>query len=1222
MSDADDYFPRSVINRQQYQSGLFLGSLPEYLRSPIGGPLPPHQARVYEDFSSPWRVTGASGGVGGGGSGGGAGGSGVSSGAVPSLSSPSTSPSSSHATRESSSIENLTSPSRSASAPPSRPSDSPTPGPSELPTDHSVVGPTTKATPQHPPSSDPSSLYPSSHNPHSVRSPPLSPSYAVGGRSSPPSQTPPFSSKNPPPPSSILLPPPPLGYSPPFPASQGGEQQLDQQQHRQEQQEPRKGEEYGDPSFSLPSLGSQQGDVSSPSSPSPSPSPSPSLSSSLTSNFPSPSPALSPPYSEQPPESSSYFSAPSFSSTDPSSSPGPTPSPSPSPSPSPLPSPSFFSSSETSGKTISKSEGGEIDGVVGMRSGVEDGENVKGRGGAQQQQLQHQPLQQQQLQPQQQQKQQSSLEQEAEGVVVLLGEMFNLMNKVEDAVIDVLDEEEEGGESGGESGGGDEGGEGGAGRLGNLPKDHVIFSLVHEIMGVVQKTAFPSPRDEVSSAFALKLYQNLFEIREKLLLEVYLLLLCSIHRLSPLFVSRVLTDSFIVDCQEERRMGGGVVGDLIVEGLLFPHEIDLPLSSFLCGGSEEGVELGLGLVGFLLGDGGEKAGEEGRVTGPGFVSGWGDINADSLSPYNLTATVGVVKKLVGESYGGEKGGKRGGGVVKGVYGGVHGEDFYERDVREMSLSLFSEWMGVFEKHVPPSATYPTFRNFSSLQSLVVERDAYLEECGGWFSRFGVAASRFCLPGQEIPVVFLKICLVAAIEAYYAESKSHGSASGTAITENQSPPSSPSSSSSPPSSSPSPSSTNPLSETIDPASWWASYRFIYGFCSLVGFLMRKADAVAPPSAPSSPSPSSPEPSSGEAGEKDAALLSSSEILESTPVQILQFTLDLLTHLLSQDVRGRPAVFCQRPYHRLFVSLLEEVSDVALRRYTYGILCSFSSSLMTLNPMRFPSFVFSWLELVSHRDFIPKMLLSPKLRPVYRDLVVDLLLFLEPFLFRAELTPPLRLLYKGTLRMLLVLLHDFPEFLCDNHFTFCDVLPPTCIQIRNLILSAFPRNMRLPDPFTPNLKVDLLPEINQPPCLASNYMGALLGAGYLKGEVDAFLQGNQSVGALEGLGERLYRRDGGGGLLAVGGGGGVAGFNLPLINSLVLYVGIRAIQMKPKLVSSLSFFLFSFFFLSFFLFQSLEFLPSFSLLTPSLEKHPVCRRNPRLRPLPTPAHQAPP
>ncbi|CAK9181412.1 unnamed protein product [Ilex paraguariensis] len=54
------------------------------------------------------------------------------------------------------------------------------------------------------------------------------------------------------------------------------------------------------------------------------------------------------------------------------------------------------------------------------------------------------------------------------------------------------------------------------------------------------------------------------------------------------------------------------------------------------------------------------------------------------------------------------------------------------------------------------------------------------------------------------------------------------------------------------------------------------------------------------------------------------------------------------------------------------------------------------------------------------------------------------------------------------VLLVLLHDFPEFLCDHHFSFCDVIPPSCIQMRNIILSAFPCNMRLPDPSTPILK----------------------------------------------------------------------------------------------------------------------------------------------------------
>jgi len=67
------------------------------------------------------------------------------------------------------------------------------------------------------------------------------------------------------------------------------------------------------------------------------------------------------------------------------------------------------------------------------------------------------------------------------------------------------------------------------------------------------------------------------------------------------------------------------------------------------------------------------------------------------------------------------------------------------------------------------------------------------------------------------------------------------------------------------------------------------------------------------------------------------------------------------------------------------------------------------------------------------------------------------------------------------VLLVLLHDFPEFLCDYHFTFCDVIPPSCIQMRNIILSAFPRSMRLPDPSTPNLKVLESPRISFETCV---------------------------------------------------------------------------------------------------------------------------------------------
>lgn len=129
-------------------------------------------------------------------------------------------------------------------------------------------------------------------------------------------------------------------------------------------------------------------------------------------------------------------------------------------------------------------------------------------------------------------------------------------------------------------------------------------------------------------------------------------------------------------------------------------------------------------------------------------------------------------------------------------------------------------------------------------------------------------------------------------------------------------------------------------------------------------------------------------------------------------------------------------------------------------------------------------------------------------MYSTLLIDLFKFLDPFLRNTELATPVMMLYKGTLKVLLVLLHDFPEFLCDYHYGFCDEIPPNCIQMRNLILSAFPRNMRLPDPFTPNLKVDLLAEITLPPRAIINY-ATIIPASQFKKDLDAYLKARTPV-----------------------------------------------------------------------------------------------------------------
>ena len=175
-----------------------------------------------------------------------------------------------------------------------------------------------------------------------------------------------------------------------------------------------------------------------------------------------------------------------------------------------------------------------------------------------------------------------------------------------------------------------------------------------------------------------------------------------------------------------------------------------------------------------------------------------------------------------------------------------------------------------------------------------------------------------------------------------------------------------------------------------------------------------------------------------------------------------------------------------------------------------------------------------------------------------LLVDLFLFMEPYLRLCQLPSPIRTLYKGTLRVLLVLLHDFPEFLCDYHFSFCDVIPPTCIQLRNLFLSAFPRAMRLPDPFTPNLKVDLLPEISQPPRILSNIVDSLV-QNDLRQELDFFRANKLPDNFLGTLSDSLRLSK------AEAAENGTA-YNIKAINSLVVYVGAQGIvQLNSKNLS---------------------------------------------------------
>lgn len=257
--------------------------------------------------------------------------------------------------------------------------------------------------------------------------------------------------------------------------------------------------------------------------------------------------------------------------------------------------------------------------------------------------------------------------------------------------------------------------------------------------------------------------------------------------------------------------------------------------------------------------------------------------------------------------------------------------------------------------------------------------------------------------------------------------------------------------------------------------------------------------------------------------------------SVRINLLGRILNAVARALVEDHEGKKmntaTAFDQRPYYRLFANLMQELGVMDSKQQMQEpnqsmlmLLGAYSQIYLALQPSAVPGFAFSWLQLISHRCFMPHLLQGrgpaarsslpsgappPKITsgwPYMHRLLLVLLQFLQPFLRTAQLIDPIRRLYKGTLKVLLVLLHDFPEFLADYHISLCEVIPPPCVQLRNLVLSAFPRSMRLPDPFTPNLKIDLLPEISHSPRILTDFVGILNERG-LRPRLDAYLATKQ-------------------------------------------------------------------------------------------------------------------
>ncbi|KAK3724076.1 CCR4-NOT core subunit cdc39 [Vermiconidia calcicola] len=192
---------------------------------------------------------------------------------------------------------------------------------------------------------------------------------------------------------------------------------------------------------------------------------------------------------------------------------------------------------------------------------------------------------------------------------------------------------------------------------------------------------------------------------------------------------------------------------------------------------------------------------------------------------------------------------------------------------------------------------------------------------------------------------------------------------------------------------------------------------------------------------------------------------------------------------------------RVYFRLFSTLLCELHGARHHldaQQEQEIAHVVALALQVMQPRYMSGFTYSWLALLSHRLFVPSLLAGNGRSNGGWEIFTKLLNILFSNLgelLGVQEAPVVQDFYRGVTRFVLMLHHDFPEFLIENHVPLNSSIPSSCFQLHNIVNSAVTRAVvnDQPDPFTPGLKVNRLEQIRQPPTICTNIEKLLEEAG---------------------------------------------------------------------------------------------------------------------------------
>ncbi|KAH6894301.1 CCR4-Not complex component, Not1-domain-containing protein [Thelonectria olida] len=216
-----------------------------------------------------------------------------------------------------------------------------------------------------------------------------------------------------------------------------------------------------------------------------------------------------------------------------------------------------------------------------------------------------------------------------------------------------------------------------------------------------------------------------------------------------------------------------------------------------------------------------------------------------------------------------------------------------------------------------------------------------------------------------------------------------------------------------------------------------------------------------------------------------------------------TLALITLVLNHHHVKRGEHFNQRVFFRMISMILHEInalSEDLPEEERRDVMLKFASRFAGMGPAQVPGFIYGWLSLIQHRAFLPIVLQLPEGAgwAAYTDLVCQLLDTLGEQLKVFEVSNVAKEIYRAALKLLIILQHDFPNYLAANHVRIYASVPPHCTQLINTVLSANP--LQIPEAVA---DVEPTDEARVSPRLATEAT-AILGEAGLLSVLDQALQ----------------------------------------------------------------------------------------------------------------------